>query len=59
MESNIAKTAERIGAHSGEIENLKAASKSRMDKKWLLVSAFIGATTTLLASALNVFKAGK
>jgi len=56
IESFQAKTAERVGAHSGEIENLKAINKSKMDKKWILVSAFIGAATTLFASVLKVGK---
>lgn len=59
MESGLARAASRVERHSGEIEALQEIDKSRVDKKMVLVAAFIGSASTLVAGALGMFKSGR
>lgn len=49
IETTLRTTTNLVATHETEINNIKTDHKSKIERKWLLVSAVIGASLSILA----------
>lgn len=54
IETTLSTTSNLVATHDTEINNLKSDHKSRIERKWLLVSAIIGASVSIIAGLFRV-----